>query len=137
MRTRRHRPFFCTILFVVTTFCFAAVGSAQQNLSFFTCNPVQVATYKTYTVGNQTYPGKVAVQCNPTFSNYQLFAVPLGSTSSEAAEAARFLSLFTAAFVAGKAIEIGYIVNDTSGATFNCTANTLVTCYPAISATIK
>lgn len=108
-----------------------SLSPAQQNLQFFSCTPVQVATYKTYTTQNTTYPGRVWVQCNPPYSNYHYFAVPL----TDAAEAARFLSLFSAAFVTGKIIEIGFLSGDTSGSAFNCTATTQ--CFPAVSATIR
>jgi hypothetical protein len=120
------------ILSLAATSGLASVSSAQQNLSTFICAPVQVATYKTYTVGVTTYTGRVWVLCNPPLSvTQQYFAVPL----TDAAEAARFLSIFSAAFVAGKTIEIGYIPGDTSGNAFNCTTTTA--CFPAVSATIR
>ena len=98
-----NKIFPLVLITLVASLTFAAVGLAQQNLSTFTCNPVQVSSYKTYTVGTTTYTGRVWVLCNPPLSStQQYFAVPL----TEAAEAARFLSLFTAAFVAGKALEI-------------------------------
>lgn len=123
---------FTAIFFLWSTLGLVITSSAQQSpLQFFICTPVQVGSYRTYT-GTTSYPGKVWVQCNPSLSsNQEYFAVPL----SDAAEAARFLSLFTAAFVAGKTIEIGYISTDTSGATFNCTSATK--CWPAISANIR
>lgn len=124
--------FFAVLTTLTAAWFFASVCSAQQNLSTFTCNPVQVSTYKTYKVGTTTYTGRVWVLCNPPLSStQQYFAVPL----TDAAEAARFLSLFTAAFVAGKAVEIGYIQGDLSGQDYNCTATT--SCYPAVSATIR
>ena len=124
--------FFTLVLFLLSTFGLVANSPAQQfPLQTFICTPIKVGSYRTYT-GTTSYPGKVWVQCNPPLSsNQKFFAVPLG----EAAEAARFLSLFTAAFVAGKTIEIGYISTDTSGATFNCTSAT--ECWPAISANIR
>lgn len=124
--------FFTVILFFFLTFGPVATSPAQQSpLQTFICTPVKVGNYKTYT-GTSSYPGKVWVQCNPPLSsNQRFFAVPL----SDAAEAARFLSLFTAAFVAGKTIEIGYISTDTSGSAFNCTSAT--ECWPAISANIR
>lgn len=133
MRNYLLRLVFFTFLSILSaTLGLAGVCSAQQNLSFFNCTPLQVASYKTYTVGNTTVTGRVWVQCNPPLSStQQYFAVPL----TDAAEAARFLSLFTAAFVAGKIIEIGYTPNDTSGSLYSCNSTTL--CHPAISATIR
>jgi hypothetical protein len=133
MRNFFHKPIYGLVLFpLLSIFFLVTVGSAQQNLSTFTCNPVQVSTYKTYTVGTTTYTGRVWVLCNPPLSStQQYFAVSL----IDAAESARFLSLFTAAFVAGKALDIGYIQGDLSGQAYNCTATT--SCYPAVSATIR
>lgn len=119
-------------LFLLLTLGPAIDSSAQQNLSIFLCTPVQVGNHKTYTAQSLNYPAKVWVQCNPPFNQFQYFAVPIGS---DAAEAARFLSLFTTAFVTGKTIEIGYINNDPSGASFNCTSTTL--CHPATSAAVR
>ncbi|MCU0579751.1 MAG: hypothetical protein MUF69_09430, partial [Desulfobacterota bacterium] len=124
--------FFTLMVFLLSIFSLVANSPAQQNLSVFSCTPVHVGTHKTYSAQNQNYPAKVWVQCNPPFNQFQYFAVPIGS---DAAEAARFLSLFTAAFVTGKTIDIGYINNDSSGAAFNCTSSTQ--CFPAISATVR
>ena len=126
------KNFIPLVFFLILSLGLAAAGSAQQSpLQTFNCTPVQVGSYRAYT-GTVPFPGKVWVQCNPPLSaNQKFFAVPL----TDAAEAARFLSLFTAAFVAGKTIDIGYITSDTSGSTFNCTATT--ECWPAVSANVR
>jgi hypothetical protein len=126
MRSKMAGRLIGTIIFsLLGTLVLPTASSAQQNLQNFICTPVEVATYNTYTL-SLTYTGRVFVRCN----GGQVFAVPLTDTAA----AARFLSLFTAAFVAGKTIDIGYINGDTTGSAFNCTATN--NCLPAIGATI-
>jgi len=127
MKNRMAGRLIVTIIFsLLGTWGLPTASSAQQNLQNFVCTPVEVATYNTYTV-SLIYTGRVFVRCN----GGQVFAVPL----TDPAAAARFLSLFTAAFVAGKTIDIGYKNGDTSGDAFNCTATN--NCLPAIGASIR
>ncbi|MBI5585771.1 MAG: hypothetical protein HY892_18320 [Deltaproteobacteria bacterium] len=135
MRKHLDKKISLVVLFTLfATLVLASTAVAQQNLTFFTCTPVEVASFKTYSSPpTQTFTGKVWVRCNPPLSaNQQFFAVPL----TDAAEAARFLSLFNAAFVTGKNLEIGFLPGDTTGLAYNCTTGT-TSCQPAISATIR
>ena len=132
MRNGVHKIFVPVVFFLSLILGLAASSSAQQNLTIFSCTPAQVGSFNSYNFGTPI-TGRVWVQCIPPlpFPGQLFFAVPL----TDAAEAARFLSLFTAAFVAGKTIDIGYNPSDLSGQTFSCTTTT--NCFPAVSATIR
>ena len=116
------------LLTLLLTLVLASASPAQifPIRPVFSCTPVKVSTYKS------SEGGRVWVQCEPPLNNaIKFFAVPL----TDAAEAARFLSLFTAAHVTGKIIDIEYdSVDTTSGPQYNCKSTE---CRPALSATIR
>ncbi len=76
----------------------------------FTCTPTAVAAFST----------RVHVRCSPAApGSIAYFAV---CTTSDPANAARFLSIFTTAKVTGKNLVIFYTPSDTSGTACGCSA---------------
>jgi hypothetical protein len=86
----------------------ATSASSSAAPQYFLCTPVAVATFS----------DRVHVRCSPAApGGIAFFAV---CSTSDAANAARFLSVFTTAKVTGKQLAIYYNPNDTSGTSCGC-----------------
>lgn len=82
--------------------------AAPDASTWVTCTPNQVAAYSS----------RIHVRCNESYSGIRYFAYP----TTNAAAAARYLSLLTAAQVAGHTLSILYDPADTSGTAYGCAA---------------
>ncbi|MFD0363042.1 hypothetical protein ACFQZZ_16480 [Nocardia sp. GCM10030253] len=75
-------------------------------VTFITCTPIGVATYK----------DRVHVRCAAAVGGIRFFAV----STSDAAHAARILSVISTAQAAGRTLGIDYDPADTRGTSFGC-----------------
>jgi hypothetical protein len=90
----------------------AAAPAAAPALSLFVCTTVSVAVFN----------NRIDVECTaapPDATSVYYFAVP----TTDASNAARYLSLFTTARITGKVIGLFYTPGDTSGAAWGCNAS--------------
>ena len=83
-----------------------ADGPGLSGKVWISCIPVIVGVFD----------NRVHVKCAAAVGGVQYFAVP----TSEAASAARFLSLWTSAYLGGTSLSILYDPADTSGAPWGC-----------------
>ena len=81
---------------------------APDASTWVTCTPNQVAAYQ----------NRIHVRCNESYSGIHYFAYP----TTNAAAAARYLSLLASAQVAGHTLSILYDPADTSGPAYGCLA---------------
>jgi hypothetical protein len=89
----------------------AAAPAAAPAVSQFFCTTSSVTVFN----------NRVAVECNPALNDVTsiwYFAVP----TTDAGNAARYLSLFTSARITGKVIGLFYTPGDASGAAWGCQA---------------
>jgi hypothetical protein len=90
-----------------------SVQAAAPAASLFDCTTSAVAVYN----------NRVDVQCTPALtdgpSTIGYFAVP----TTDAGNAARYLSIFTTARITGKHIYLTYTPGDISGAAWGCQAS--------------
>ncbi len=82
--------------------------AAPDASTWVTCTPNNVAAFS----------NRIHVRCNESYSNIRYFAYP----TTNAAAAARYLSLLTSAQVAGHTLSILYDPADTSGTSYGCLA---------------
>ncbi len=85
------------------------VNQAPGTSTWVSCVPV----------GIMTYSSRVHVQCQTAISGINYFA----ASTSNASNAARILSVITAAQVAGRTLSVLYDPADTSGASIGCEVN--------------
>ncbi len=83
--------------------------AAPNAATWVTCTPNNVAAYS----------NRIHVLCNESYSGIHYFAYP----TTNAAAAARYLSLLTSAKVAGHTLRILYDPADTSGPAYGCAAS--------------
>ena len=69
--------------------------------------------------GVGTFPTRVHVRCQQSFSGVSVFA----ATTTDSAAAARYMSMATSALIAGRNLRVHYDPADQSGSSFGCTAN--------------
>jgi hypothetical protein len=123
--SRRESRFLALALLILTLL--VSLGSA--NLSFLQAKPVQAAApgaapaslFTCIPSSVAVFPTRIDVQC-PTAplddTSVYYFAVP----TTDAGNAARYLSLFTTARITGSSISLWYTPGDTSGAAWGCQA---------------
>jgi hypothetical protein len=83
--------------------------AAPDAATWVTCTPNNVAAFS----------NRIHVRCNESYSGIRYFAYP----TTNAAAAARFLSLLASAQVAGHTLQILYDPADTSGTAYGCLAS--------------
>ena len=93
-----------------------AVAAEPDASTWYTCTPANVATYTS----------RIHVKCTAATAGIIYFAYP----TKDNANASRFLSLLSAALVAGKQVDILYDPADLSGTTYGCGSND---CRPIIA----
>ncbi len=87
-----------------------SVSAVSPSASVWTqCNPVNVAAFSK----------RVHVKCAAAVSGIRWFAV----STADASNAARVMSLLTAAHISGRTLDILYDPSDTSGTAIGCRAN--------------
>ncbi|MGC8779839.1 MAG: hypothetical protein ACP5UQ_03150 [Anaerolineae bacterium] len=82
--------------------------AAPEASTWVSCTPNSVAAYS----------NRIHVRCNESYSGIRYFAYP----TTNAAAAARYLSLLTSARVAGHTLQILYDPADTGGTAYGCAA---------------
>lgn len=118
------------VLAVTLLILVLVVSLGSANLSFLQAKPAQAAApvaapaaslFACTTSSVAVYNNRVDVQCTtaPTDdTSVYYFAVP----TTDAGNAARYLSLFTTARITGKVIYLTYTAGDISGAAWGCQA---------------
>jgi hypothetical protein len=86
-----------------------SAGSAPANAAIVKCQPDEVAVW----------PNRIHLRCETAIAGVSYFAVPV----TDAAHAARMLSLMSTALAAGRSMLVIYEPSDTSGAAIGCPAN--------------
>lgn len=105
------------LLLTVGNVTFASSPAAP--LDSFICTPTAVGAF----------PGRVHIRCNPAAPGaISYFAV---CVSNDAANANRFLSLFTTAKATGKNLAVYYTPSDTTGTACGCAAGDCRLAYGA------
>jgi hypothetical protein len=94
------------IIFAAIVFVFAVIRPAAAADTWVSCTPIQVVTYSS----------RVHVRCAAAIGGISFFAV----STSDPANAARVLSVITAAQIAGRTLTILNDPADLSGAAIGC-----------------
>jgi len=97
------------IFAIVTLTLITLVARAEAAETWISCTPAAIATYQV----------RVHVRCTAAVGGISFFAV----STQDAANAARVLSVITAAQVAGRTLSILYDPADLSGAAIGCATN--------------
>ena len=94
-------------LLVLTMFIPKLSTAEAQGSSWTTCEPVNVAVFKS----------RIHVKCSSAVSNGIIY---FATSTQDSAHADRMLSLFTAAINGKRRLSILYNPSDTSGGSFGC-----------------
>jgi hypothetical protein len=93
-------------LAAVAILCGLTAGTAPAQAAIIKCQPDEVAVWS----------NRIHVRCEAAVAGVSYFAVPV----SDAAHAARMLSVISTAVVAGRAMLLTYEPSDTSGTSIGC-----------------
>jgi hypothetical protein len=92
-----------TVLAVVAM---STIGAAPARAAIIKCQPDEVAVW----------PNRIHLRCEAATAGVSYFVVPV----SDAAHAARMLSVISTALVAGRSMLVTYEPSDTSGTNIGC-----------------
>lgn len=127
MKTTRESIVLALVMIAITAVLVVAVRARPDTAAaadvaawkWYTCTPAEVSAFS----------DRIHVRCAVPDGAIAYFAYP----TRDANGSARYLSILSAAFIAGKKLSVGYDPADTSGPAFGCLASN---CRPIAGLTL-